>query len=72
MAIEQLSKREQLIVMHAIRQFGTGGHPLPDEQNVAFFTPRYASKCLRQTLKAAVLDEQERKQITDIVLKLRS
>ena len=71
MVVEQLSKYEQRIVMHAIRQFGTGGHPLPNEQNVVFFTPQYASQCLHQTLKRAILDEEERKQIMDIVIKLR-
>lgn len=71
MIVEQLSKDEQLIVMHAIRQFGTGGHALPNEQNVVFFTSQYASQCLRQALKEAIIDVQERKQIADIVLKLR-
>jgi hypothetical protein len=71
MIVEQLSKDEQLIVMHAIRQFGTGGHAFPNEQNVVFFTPQYATQCLRQALKEAIIDVQGRKQIADIVLKLR-
>lgn len=71
MIVEKLSKDEQLIVMHAIRQFGTGGHALPNEQNVGSFTPQYASQCLREALKETIIDVQERKQIADIVLKLR-
>lgn len=70
MTVEQLSKCEQRLVMHAIRQFGTGGHPLPNELNVVFFTSQYVSQCLRQALKGAILDVQERKQLTDIILKL--
>lgn len=71
MIVEQLSRYEKRIVMHAIRQFGTGGHALPNEQNVVFFTSQYASQCLRRALKGAIIDVQERKQIADIVLKLR-
>jgi hypothetical protein len=71
MLVEQLSKDEQRIVMHAIRQFGKGGHALPNKQNVVFFTSQYASQCLRQALKEVIIDVQERKQIADIVLKLR-
>jgi hypothetical protein len=51
MIVEQLSKYEQRIVMRAIRQFGTGGHALPNEQNVVFFAPQYAAQCLCQALK---------------------
>jgi hypothetical protein len=70
MTVDQLSKHEQRLVMHTIRQFGTGGHPLPDELNVVFFTPQYVSQCLHQALKVAILDVQERKQLTEIIIKL--
>jgi hypothetical protein len=68
--VEQLSKDEQRIIMYAIRQFGTGGHPLPDERNVISFTPKYTLQCLRRTLKNATLDDSEREKITSIVMKL--
>jgi hypothetical protein len=70
MKVEQLSKHERLIVMHAIRQFGTGGHAMPDEQNIIYFTPQYASLCLRRTLQRAILNDIERQQIAEIALKL--
>jgi len=57
--------------MYAIRQFGTGGHPWPDKQNVSYFTSLYASQCLRRALKEAILDMPERETMAEIVMKLR-
>lgn len=70
MMVEQLSQYEQHLVMYAIQQFGKGGHPLPDKKNVIFFTPQYASQCLRRVLKGAILNAPEREKITNIVRKL--
>ena len=70
--VGELNKYERNIVVHAIRQFGTGGHALPDEQNVVYFTPQYALRCLHQALKRAILDVHERKEIAGIILKLRN
>lgn len=70
MVIEQLSKDEQHLVMYAIRQFGTGGHPLPDEQNIVSFNLQYATQCLQRALKDSILSAPEREQIAGIVIKL--
>jgi len=70
MKVEQLTISEQSLVMYAIRQFGKGGHPMPDKKNVIFFTPQYASQCLRRVLKGAILNAPEREKITDVVRKL--
>jgi hypothetical protein len=72
MTVDQLSRNEQRLIVYAIRQFGTCGHPLPDEQNVVFFTPQYASQCLHRALKGAILNGPEQKKLANIVIKLRS
>jgi len=71
MTIKELSADERNIVMHAIRQFGKGGHPYPDEQNINSFTSRFATQCLCRVLKRVELSGSARGQIEIIMTKLR-
>lgn len=72
MRINELDVEEQSIVMHAIRQFGRGGHPYPDEQNLTFFASKFAAQCLRRALKRAELSVVERQQVEAIIEKLNT
>ena len=71
MMIKELSADERRIVMFAIRQFGQGGHPYPDEQNIDFFTSEFAAECLRTVLDRAELSTSVRTQIELIINKLQ-
>lgn len=70
MGITELDTEERSIVMHGIRQFGRGGHPYPDEQNLNSFTSVFAAQCLRRVLKHAQLSAAERRQVEAIIEKL--
>jgi hypothetical protein len=67
MTIEELKEDERLTVMYAIRQYGQGGHPYPDEQNINLFTPEFARECLQRVLSRAELAVGEREHIELII-----
>jgi hypothetical protein len=70
MMIKEFDEEERRTVMYAVRQFGQGGYPYPDEGNINSFTPEFALTCLHEALDRAKLTAAERELIEGIIYKL--
>jgi hypothetical protein len=72
MTIRELSEEDRRTVMYAIRQYGQGGYPFPDEHNINSFSSEFAAKCLYTVLDRAEINLAERQQIELIINKLEA
>jgi hypothetical protein len=56
-----MDNNDARIAIFALNNFGAGGHPIADRDNLEFFAPAYLQECLNRVLASPAASNQAKR-----------